>query len=168
MRVWATISVLLALLAAAVYVAYVGWNLTDVTMPVTGYVAMVLGIVFSVILGAGLMALMFYSNRHGFDDAPSEFYTSRHGFDEPPSEPPKWPSRTRWIAEVSNPYPHPAFQGCCSRNMRENPRIGPFFLEVTVERWRDHLGCIRQPDCEASAKTLERSRAEEGRTWPLP
>jgi hypothetical protein len=93
MRVWATISVLLALLAAAVYVAYVGWNLTDVTMPVTGYVAMVLGIVFSVILGAGLMALMFYSTRHGFDDAPSEFYTSRHGFDEPPSEPPKWPSR---------------------------------------------------------------------------
>jgi hypothetical protein len=93
MRVWATISVLLALLAAAVYVAYVGWNLTDVTMPVTGYVAMVLGIVFSVILGAGLMALMFYSSRHGFDDAPSEFYTSRHGFDEPPSEPPKWPSR---------------------------------------------------------------------------
>ena len=84
MRVWATISVLLALLAAAVYVAYVGWNLIDVTMPMTGYVAMVLGIVFSVILGAGLMALMFYSSRHGFDDAPSEFYaaatasTNRH------------------------------------------------------------------------------------------
>ena len=61
MRVWTTISVLLALLAGAVYVGYVGWNLTDVTMPVTGYVAMVLGIVFSTIVGAGLMALMFYS-----------------------------------------------------------------------------------------------------------
>ena len=37
-------------------------------MPVTGYVAMVLGIVFSVILGAGLMARMLAAtastNRH--------------------------------------------------------------------------------------------------------
>jgi hypothetical protein len=30
-------------------------SLTDVTMPVTGYVAMVLGFVFSVILGAGCL-----------------------------------------------------------------------------------------------------------------
>jgi hypothetical protein len=33
-----------------------------------GYAAMALGIIFSLALGFGLMALMFYSSRHGFDD----------------------------------------------------------------------------------------------------
>jgi hypothetical protein len=75
MRVWIAISALLALLALAAYVGYVGWNLTDVVMPLTGYVAMGLGIFFSLLVGGGLMALMFYS--------------SRHGYDEPPSKPPK-------------------------------------------------------------------------------
>jgi hypothetical protein len=75
MRIWTGIAVLLALLIGAVYVGYVGWNLTDVAMPWTGYVAMALGIFFSLLLGGGLMALMFYS--------------SRHGYDEPPSKPPK-------------------------------------------------------------------------------
>ena len=35
MRALIAISFMLALLAGAVYVAYVGWNLTDVAMPVT-------------------------------------------------------------------------------------------------------------------------------------
>jgi hypothetical protein len=29
---------------------------------------MILGIVFSLVIGCGLMALMFYSSRHGYDD----------------------------------------------------------------------------------------------------
>ena len=72
MRVWIAISALLALLAGAIYVGYVGWNSTDVEMPVTGYVAMTLGIIFSLALGVGLMGLMFYSSRHGYDEPPSE------------------------------------------------------------------------------------------------
>jgi hypothetical protein len=81
MRAWITITVLLGLFAGSVYVGYVGWNLTDVAMPPAGYVAMTLGIVFSLLIGGGLTALMFYSNRHGYD--------------EPPSEPPKPLSRKR-------------------------------------------------------------------------
>jgi len=69
MRALIAISFMLALLAGAVYVAYVGWNLTDVAMPVTDYVAMGLGIFFS--LALGLMGLMFYSSRHGYDEPPS-------------------------------------------------------------------------------------------------
>jgi len=72
MRVWILISALIALLAGAVYVGYVGWNSTDVQMPVAGYVAMTLGIVFSLALGVGLMGLMFYSSRHGYDEPPSQ------------------------------------------------------------------------------------------------
>jgi hypothetical protein len=71
MRVWIGTSLLLALLVAAIYVAYVSWNLTDVAMPLTGYVAMWLAIVFMIILGVGLVALMFYSHRHGYDEPPS-------------------------------------------------------------------------------------------------
>ena len=58
--------------AGAVYVGYVGWNLTDVEMPLTGWVAMGLDIFFSLALGAGLMGLMFYSSRHGYDEPPSK------------------------------------------------------------------------------------------------
>jgi len=72
MRALILICILLALLAGAVYVGYVGWNSTDVPMPVAGYVAMTLGIVFSLALGVGLMGLMFYSSRHGYDEPPSE------------------------------------------------------------------------------------------------
>ena len=32
--------------------------------------AMILGIVFSLVIGCGLMALMFYSSRHGYDEPP--------------------------------------------------------------------------------------------------
>ena len=70
MRASITIAILLAILAAAVYVAYVGWNLTDVAIPPWGYLTLALGIVLSVLVGSGLMALMFYSSRHGYDEPP--------------------------------------------------------------------------------------------------
>jgi hypothetical protein len=37
-------------------------------IPATGYVAMALGIVFSLLVGCGLMALVFFSSRHGYDE----------------------------------------------------------------------------------------------------
>lgn len=39
-------------------------------MPAVGYFAMTLGVVFSLVVGIGLMALLFYSSRHGYDEAP--------------------------------------------------------------------------------------------------
>jgi hypothetical protein len=81
MKTCIAIFVLLALLVGAVYVGYVGWNLTDVAMPVTGYVAMWLTIVVSIIIGVGLMGLVFYSSRHGYDEPPSKppgLFSKRH------------------------------------------------------------------------------------------
>jgi hypothetical protein len=70
MRSAAVIAVLLAVLAAAVWFAYGLWNAVDFSdIPTSGYVAMALGIVFSLIVGCGLMALVFYSSRHGYDEA---------------------------------------------------------------------------------------------------
>jgi hypothetical protein len=55
-----------ALLALGVYT----WqSLGDVPMDATGYIALVIGVIGTVALGGGLMALLFYSNRHGYDDA---------------------------------------------------------------------------------------------------
>jgi hypothetical protein len=60
---------LLAILVAALWYA-VGTSGTpdDTAIPFTGYLAMGLGILFSLVVGCGLMALLFYSNRHGYDD----------------------------------------------------------------------------------------------------
>jgi len=57
-----------AFLGLAVWWAVYAWNSIDVEMSIHGYIAMILGIVFSLVIGCGLMALMFYSSRHGYDD----------------------------------------------------------------------------------------------------
>jgi len=37
-------------------------------IPAYGYIAIAGGVLFSLGVGGGLMALVFYSNRHGYDD----------------------------------------------------------------------------------------------------
>jgi hypothetical protein len=60
---------LLAILAAAGwYAAHAFTSTAGPPMPTSGYVAMILGVVFSLIIGCGLMALLFYSSRHGYDE----------------------------------------------------------------------------------------------------
>jgi hypothetical protein len=60
---------LLVMLAAAGWYASRAWTaLSGPPMPATGYVAMTLGIAFSLVVGCGLMALLFYSNRYGYDE----------------------------------------------------------------------------------------------------
>jgi len=67
----AVVAVLLALLAGAIFVSYYGWTSAgDVTMPAWGWWMMGLGIFFSLLVGCGLMALVFYSSRAGFDEPP--------------------------------------------------------------------------------------------------
>jgi hypothetical protein len=66
------VATLLALLAAAIYYAVGIWTSVEAPdMPFAIYVALALGVLFSVVIGAGLMALMFYSSRQGYDDRAS-------------------------------------------------------------------------------------------------
>jgi hypothetical protein len=61
---------LLGLLAGAIWFAAKEWIDIDVgAIPAWGFAAMAFGVLFSLAVGIGLMALVFYSSRHGYDDA---------------------------------------------------------------------------------------------------
>ena len=64
---WMAIAALGLFLGAAVWFLFYGWNLTNAELSTNGVIALVLGIVFSMALGAGLMTLLFWSNRKGYD-----------------------------------------------------------------------------------------------------
>jgi hypothetical protein len=69
MRVLAVGIPLFALLALAVWFAAAAWgHIGGDSVPLYGYVAIAGGVLVSLIVGGGLMALVFYSNRHGYDD----------------------------------------------------------------------------------------------------
>jgi hypothetical protein len=69
MRMAALVVSLFIILGAATWWAVALWmSVEGPPMPLSGYVAMWLGIVFSLVIGCGLMALMFFSSRHGYDE----------------------------------------------------------------------------------------------------
>jgi hypothetical protein len=61
---------LCALLLLAAWFAGSAWTHLGGGEPIPfyGYVAIAGGVLFSLLIGGGLMALVFYSNRHGYDD----------------------------------------------------------------------------------------------------
>jgi hypothetical protein len=76
---FAIVAALLAILAATVWWGAQGWTAnTGVEMTKHGYIAMGLGIFFSLLFGCGLMALTFYSSRHGYDDLPEAKVSDDH------------------------------------------------------------------------------------------
>lgn len=64
---WLAITAMGIMLGLAIWFAFWGWNLTDAVLDANGRIALVLGAVFSMLIGGGLMALVFWSNRKGYD-----------------------------------------------------------------------------------------------------
>lgn len=63
------VAALLAIMIAALWFAASAWTaLSGPPMPPVGYAAMIMGVVLSLVVGCGLMALLFYSSRHGYDE----------------------------------------------------------------------------------------------------
>lgn len=62
------IAAMLLILGVSSWFAYIGMSMEGDPMPAHGYIALTLGVVFSLIVGVGLMALVFYSSRRGYDD----------------------------------------------------------------------------------------------------
>jgi TRAP-type C4-dicarboxylate transport system permease small subunit len=64
-----TAAVLFALLGLALYGAVTAWRaLGEVQISTVGLLAMAAGILLSLLLGGGLMFLVFWSSRRGHDD----------------------------------------------------------------------------------------------------
>lgn len=65
---WFAIIVLVGFLIAAIVYAVQAWNaMSGVQVSPLGWLFLVLGVVVTIIVGGGLMALVFYSSRHNYD-----------------------------------------------------------------------------------------------------
>jgi hypothetical protein len=80
---YALIVGMVAMLIVVAVMATLGWNSAAGTdVPPIGYAAMAAGILFSLVVGVGLMALVFYSSRAGYDEPAKLIVPER----DPPSE----------------------------------------------------------------------------------
>lgn len=69
MKNGALVAVMCLLLVLACGVAWYVWSALDgVSMSIHGYIALGLGVILSLLVGGGLMALVFFSARRGYDD----------------------------------------------------------------------------------------------------
>ena len=65
---WFAIIVLLGFLIGAIAYALHAWNaMSGVAVSPLGWLFMCLGVFFTLAVGGGLMALVFYSSRHDYD-----------------------------------------------------------------------------------------------------
>jgi hypothetical protein len=67
---WIAVLFLCVLLVAALFGLYEGWTAHSggIDLPDWGYAMLGVGLVFGLVIGCGLMALIFYSSRKGYDD----------------------------------------------------------------------------------------------------
>jgi hypothetical protein len=70
---WIILAVLLGMLSATIWIAYDIWKTTaDVPISENGYIPLGVGAALSLLAGCGLMALLLYRRRHGYDEPPHE------------------------------------------------------------------------------------------------
>nr|WP_244628609.1 hypothetical protein [Tardiphaga robiniae] len=71
------------MLIFAVVWSTMAWTSAEgATMSVHGWIALALGTLFSLLIGCGLMTLMFYSSRSGYDESAVPRFEDQ----DPPSE----------------------------------------------------------------------------------
>lgn len=65
---WLALTVLGGFLLFAIWYGISGWRaLGDVEMSAFGWIALIVGSLITIAVGAGLMGLVFYSSRHNMD-----------------------------------------------------------------------------------------------------
>lgn len=65
---------LFALLIGALAFLIAVWvHVADVQIPAYGWIAIIGGVLFTLLIGGGLMALVFYSSRKGYDEQAHHF-----------------------------------------------------------------------------------------------
>jgi hypothetical protein len=69
------LAVLAAVVAVAIVAAVSAWNWNVIGgsgIDLNGWIALVLGVLATLAVGVGLMALVFISNRRGYDEPPGK------------------------------------------------------------------------------------------------
>ena len=75
---WIAIVVLIALLVAAIVgVSMSGTDDLAAGVSGPGTIAMIFGVLFTLVVGCGLMGLIFYSSRRGYDEPPTADRTDK-------------------------------------------------------------------------------------------
>jgi hypothetical protein len=67
---WLVTAMLAGLVVAALWVSYDLWGMVVASVPAFVWLLLAIGGVLCIALGGGLMALIFYSNRMGYDEPP--------------------------------------------------------------------------------------------------
>jgi hypothetical protein len=77
---WVAIGALIVVLVVVVGGVYYDSGTDELAAGVSGpgYLAMTFGVLFTIVVGAGLMGLIFYSSRRGYDDPPTVDPDDRH------------------------------------------------------------------------------------------
>ena len=71
LKSWIAVVIAAALVAIVVAVSVINWQVIgDTGIDLNGWIALILGVLLTLALGIGLMALIFISNRRGYDDPP--------------------------------------------------------------------------------------------------
>jgi hypothetical protein len=76
------LAVLLGFLGWSVWFMIRTWNSVEGTMGVHQWIALILGVFFSCLVGFGLMGMIFFSSRRGYDEPP-HFVVQEDADDEP-------------------------------------------------------------------------------------
>lgn len=80
MRTVTTVVVLLGLLGFAAWIAIDVWtDIGEVQISTAGLIAMAGGILLTILVGGGLMFLVFWSSRHGHDELDRRESTDKRG-----------------------------------------------------------------------------------------
>jgi hypothetical protein len=70
---WIGVGLALVVVIAVIVVAVVNWTgIGNAGIDLNGWIAMSLGVLATLGLGVGLMALVFISNRRGYDELPRD------------------------------------------------------------------------------------------------
>ena len=70
---WIAIGVAVVVTVIVVMVAVANWQIVgDSGIDLNGWIALILGVLATLAVGVGLMALVFISNRRGYDEPPDK------------------------------------------------------------------------------------------------
>jgi hypothetical protein len=75
LKSWIAVGMVVVVMAIIIAVSVLNWRAIGGTgIDLNGWIALILGVLVTLSIGIGLMALIFISSRRGYDDPPDKRY----------------------------------------------------------------------------------------------